>query len=487
MAQQEKQPKQKKQYPEDFKTMFGVSVMGLSQLLPNSLIAGYLILYITDYAGIYTGIAGKAAAVATAMLLIGRIWDAINDPLMGFLMDRAPRRKQGKFKPILLFGTVLSTILIIALFNIPAGLPDIAKIVWLYFFYFLFDTAFTLMPINPLTQTLTDDANVRSKLLAAPRIVTLVVATGMSGFLAIAIALGPDGVTPNFGLATFLVMLPLTIISLVGIILVKEGKGSVEEGQVTVKDALAMFRVNKPLLYSMIGYLFGGFIFNIFTTASVYYIKYAFGAENLGTISAITGGLMILTIIIGTFASRFLIKRLTPGMAIIIAYAIAGVGLLILFLINLTGPITSLPLYIGLIVLVFLGNSLAYLPWQVTYMECMDYNKYRLGKSMQAMVGSTNAFISKLQAAIGAALTGAVLVAIGYDAALYENAANIPESLFSGLGFVLFALPAIFAALSVVSMFFYPLLKQEKRDAMYAEIGAAKSAAVTETAEITPA
>lgn len=481
MAKENKQPKEKKQYPEDFKTMFGVSVMGLSQLLPNSLIAGYLILYITDYSGIYAGIAGKAAAVATVMLLIGRIWDAINDPLMGFLMDRAPRRKNGKFKPILVWGTIISTVLIIALFNIPASFSDIAKIAWLYVVYFLFDTAFTLMPIGPLTQTLSDDANVRSKLLAAPRIVSLVLATGISGFMAIAIALGPDGVTPNLGLATILVMLPLTAISLVGIFLVKEGKSAVEEEQVTVKDAFAMFKVNKPLLYTMIGYLFGGFIFNIFTTASVYYMKYAFGAERLGTVSAITGGLMVLSIIVGTFLSRGIIKRMTPGMAIIIAYGIAAVGLIILFLINLAGPITSLPLYIGLVVLVFMGNSLAFLPWQVTYMECMDYNKYKLGKSMQAMVGSTSAFIGKLQAALGAAMTGAVLVAVGYDAQLYEDATNIPPELFSGLGFVLFALPAIFAVLSVGSMFFYPLLKQEKRDAMYAEINAAKEAAQTES------
>jgi len=130
--------KQKAQYPEDFKTMFGVSIMGLSQLFGTAMITGYLMLYITDYAGLYTGIAGKAAQVATLMLLIGRIWDAVNDPILGFVMDRSPRTKWGKFKPFMFIFTLVGAILLIALFNIPAGISDIVKVALIYILYFLF-------------------------------------------------------------------------------------------------------------------------------------------------------------------------------------------------------------------------------------------------------------------------------------------------------------------------------------------------------------
>ncbi len=124
--------KPRKQYPEDFKTMFGVTTMGLSQVIANSLITGFLMLYITDYAGLFTGIAGKAASVATVMLLVGRLWDAVNDPICGFIMDRTPRTKWGRFKPFMFWGTLASTALIIALFNIPAGLADVTKVALLY-------------------------------------------------------------------------------------------------------------------------------------------------------------------------------------------------------------------------------------------------------------------------------------------------------------------------------------------------------------------
>ena len=98
------------------------------------------------------------------MLLLGRLWDGINDPILGYAMDRSPRSNSGKFQPFMFWGTFASGILIIALFNIPAGLSDVAKVAVLFILYFLFDTAFTLMPMNPLTQSLSNDAVVRTKL-----------------------------------------------------------------------------------------------------------------------------------------------------------------------------------------------------------------------------------------------------------------------------------------------------------------------------------
>jgi Na+/melibiose symporter-like transporter len=462
--------KEKNQYPEDFKTMFGVSVMGLAQVISLGLISGTLMLYLTDYAGLYTGIAGKAAQAAALMLLIGRLWDAINDPILGFVIDRSPRSKWGKFKPFVFWGTLISSILIIALFNIPAGLSDLAKIALVYLLYFVFDTVFTLIPINPLIQTLTRDAGVRAKLLMTPRIVSLVFSILMSFFIAIAVALGPDGKTPNIGLTVVLFIVPITVLSLLGALLVKEGGFGADEEKVTVKDAFAMFKENRPLLISLLAIFFGGFVFNLTQVASLYYIKYAFGVENFGRMSAIIGGITLMSIIVATFLSRLLLKWLTPGVTIMLSYGIASVVLIVMWLINLGGPISSLAIFVPLIVLFYLGNSTAYIPNQVINMECMDYNRYKLGKSMQGMAGAMSAFIGKLQAALGSAFVGVVLGAVGYDAKLYENATNIPASLFSGLGIVYFGLPAILGLIAVAVMYFYPMLRKAQRDQVYAEI-----------------
>ncbi|MCU0486424.1 MAG: MFS transporter, partial [Anaerolineales bacterium] len=314
--------KVKPAYPLDFKTMFGVTTMGLSQMIANSLITGFLMLYLTDYAGIYTGIAGKAAAVATMMLLIGRIWDAVNDPLLGFVMDRSPRTRWGKFKPFMFWATLASMILIIGLFNIPAGLSDVSKVTLVYVLYIAFDTAFTLLPMTPLVQSLSNDSVVRTKLLITPRIVTTFLSILMSFFLAIAIALGKDGVTPNIGLTVIVFMVPFTTLSLFGIALIKEGTSNVGEEKVQVKDILAMVKANKPLWLSQLSGLFGGFIFSFLMAAITYYIKYAFGAEKLGTQSMIWGMTILFGMVIGTLLAQVVQKRVTPGAGYLISYTI---------------------------------------------------------------------------------------------------------------------------------------------------------------------
>ena len=462
----------KKQYPEDFKTMFGVSVMGLSQLFGTAMITGYLMLYITDYSGIYTGIAGKAAGVATLMLLLGRIWDGLNDPIEGFIMDRSPRTKWGKFKPFMFIFTLVGSLLLIALFNIPAGFSDIAKVASLYILYFLFDAAFTFLPITPLTQSLSNDVNVRSKLLAAPRIVNLIFAVATSFFIAAAIALGNDGVTPNIGLAVVVFIVPLTVISLIGIALIKEGNNNADEEPVKFKDLLAMFKSNRALWIFLLSNLFAGFIYTLIFAGEPYYIKYAFGVENFGTQTAIIGLLIMVAMILGVFVSQWVLKMkgMTPGLVFLISTALCIVPLVILWLINLAGPISNVAIFYPLIFLALLGTGMGNIPNYLVLMECMDFNKDKIAKSMEGTVNAMNQFTIKIQAAIASAATGVILVAIGYNADLYKDATTIPASLFSGLGLMMFGLPAILGLISVGIMFIYPLLKKSQLDAMYAEI-----------------
>jgi len=338
--------------------------------------------------------------------------------------------------------------------------------------YFLFDTALTLLPYVPLTQTLTNDTGVRAKMIAAPRMVNLVFSIMTTFFIAIAIGLGKDGVTPNIGLATILFVVPIAALSFLGVTLVKEGQGNADEEQVGLKDLGALVKTNKPMWIFLLGSLIGGFSWSFIFAAEVYYIKYAFGVENFGTQSATFGGLMIFSILLGALVSQFAlkIKSVTPGILWIASYVLCIIPLAILWIINLSGPITNTAIFYSLMFVAMLAIGMTFVPGTLMSMECMDYNKYKAGKSMEGTVNSLNKFTNKIQAAFAAALTGVILSAIGYDATQLETSTTIPPSLFSGLGLVMFALPVIFGLLSVVVIFFYPLLKKSQRDGMYAEI-----------------
>ncbi len=176
-----------------------------------------------------------------------------------------------------------------------------------------------------------------------------------------------------------------------------------------------------------------------------YYIKYAFGVENFGTQTAIFGLMIIVSMILGVFVSQWVlkIKGMTPGMVFLISNALSIVPLLILWLINLAGPITNVALFYPLMFLAMLGAGMRFVPGRLIGMECMDFNKDKIAKSMEGTLTALTLFTEKVQSAVAAALTGVVLVAVGYNAELYKDATTIPNSLFTGLGFVMYGLPVI--------------------------------------------
>jgi Na+/melibiose symporter-like transporter len=180
----------------------------------------------------------------------------------------------------------------------------------------------------------------------------------------------------------------------------------------------------------------------------------------------------------GVFLSQQVQKRVTPGMSYLISNAVAVVPLAVLWVINLAGPISHPAVLYPLLFFSLLGIGMNFIPWSLINMECMDYNQYKLGKSMEGTVSAIGLFVSKLQTALSSAIIGVVLGTVGYNPEQYTNASTIPASLFSGLGFVLFAIPVLCVLLSNIIILFYPLIQQKKRDEMYAEIEKSKTGTV---------
>jgi Na+/melibiose symporter-like transporter len=92
--------KTKKKYPADFKTLFGLSTMNWAETVSGAFMTGLFMLYLTDYANI----GAYAASLGTMLLIVGRFADAVDDPLQGYIMDRAKPRKLGKYKPFIIIS-----------------------------------------------------------------------------------------------------------------------------------------------------------------------------------------------------------------------------------------------------------------------------------------------------------------------------------------------------------------------------------------------
>ena len=148
------------------KILYGVADLGISLL--TSSIQFFLLFYYTDIAGINPGLAGSA-------LLVGKLtWDAINDPVFGYLSDRT-RSRWGRRKPYMLLGAIPFGLSIWLLFSLPPGLVGVKAFLAVLGSFLLADTTQTLVsvPYYALSAELTYDYDERTSLISIRMIFTV--------------------------------------------------------------------------------------------------------------------------------------------------------------------------------------------------------------------------------------------------------------------------------------------------------------------------
>src|SRR4028119_2115657 len=118
----------------------------------------------------FTNVAGLGAGLAGSILLIGKIWDAVNDPMVGVMSDRTKSR-WGRRLPWMLYGAIPFGIFFFLQWVVPQFSSDRSANNWALFWYYViiaivFNTFFTAvnLPYTALTPELTQDYNERTSL-----------------------------------------------------------------------------------------------------------------------------------------------------------------------------------------------------------------------------------------------------------------------------------------------------------------------------------
>lgn len=138
------------------KIKFGYGIGDLGGNLYFTIIGFYLLYYLTD-------IVHLSAAWAGTLLMIGKIWDAVNDPITGYISDRT-RTRWGRRRPYMLIGSVVTFLLMGLMFSKPTFSGQLPLFIYLTLLYCLLNGAYTVVniPYAALLPEITSDYNQRT-------------------------------------------------------------------------------------------------------------------------------------------------------------------------------------------------------------------------------------------------------------------------------------------------------------------------------------
>ena len=257
------------EYPDNFKGYFGYAGMMTMATVATALVTSYLSVFLTDYAGIDST---WSTMIATIILLVGRIVDAVDDPIQGWIMDSAKVTAKGKYKRFQFLSIVLMGISLIGMYFLPEFVKTnrILVTVWMLIFYLIYDFGYSFDAGTPLQQAMTLDENVRSTQHFWVRISAIIIGMAMSSFLS-TYAKFKDmtgSVSTGFGLTTTVYVAIALAISLLGLSFVKESHKVTESKEeknemISFKQIIDIFTKNKAMQ-------------NVFLTLLVYGLIYPF-------------------------------------------------------------------------------------------------------------------------------------------------------------------------------------------------------------------
>lgn len=390
--------------------MFPLGTIGRDMVY--NLVTNYLLTYI-----LFTkGLTAAQLAAVTAIMVAARVFDALNDPIMGSIIE-GTHTKWGKFKPWLLVGILLTSIVVTMVFA--TNLKGWSFVVLFGVFYFLYSIAYTMHDISywGMVPALSSDAGARDQITSRATL-----CAGIGGTLAsivipmVTTGTGTIGGSANVAYAYVAVAIsiiaPLFLcFTLFGAQEHRETEKPQKSSGGGLKRTFATIVNNDQLRWIAIIFLIqqignGLIIGGVGST----YIYLQYGYE---------GGLYSLFTTVGMFATAFLMifypaisRKINRKPLMNIMAIISVVGYALMLLSRMIPSIGFVLLVIGYMLSNF-GQYCYYLIMMISIINTVEYNEYKNGTREEAVIASVRPFMTKMSGAVIAVLTSALYMIFG--------------------------------------------------------------------------
>jgi GPH family glycoside/pentoside/hexuronide:cation symporter len=424
------------------------------------------------YAIFLTDVVGLDPRLASVAALVGIIWDAINDPLVGILTDRL-RTRWGRRRPFLLIFAIPFGLSFLLLWWAPPWHSQVALAATVSLAFMISDSFQTLVfvPLNSLTPEITPDYDERTSLVgfrmffnllasivtavAAPEIVKAVLASGATqqqGYMIVAAIFG--------GLA----VIPIFLIFFVVRERVRSEKEIIQEKSTSFRETVRTAWSNIPFRFATGIYMLNWITFDLVALVLPFFLTYWIAQGNLlqkalgMRIESSVLGLLLVTAVVVLPFWVWLSQHLSKHITYIIGMAFWAVVQLLIFSVQ-PGQVTTI------LILAFLAGisvSNAHVLPDSIFPDVIEWDELRTGRRQEGIYYGIKNFIRKMTSAFAIFLALQVLGWSGYQApASGATQFTQPASALTAIRFLIGPLGALLLFSAILTAWFYPLTRDK--------------------------
>lgn len=386
------------------KAAYGLGAVGKDMVYMLS--ASYVLYY-------YQDILGVSAFAMGIILLVARIFDAFNDPIMGVIVAKTKTR-WGKFRPWLLIGTVTNAVMLYLLYAAPPSLSGNGVVIYAAVFYILWGVTYTMMdiPYWSMVPAFTDSGKERESLSALARscagvgsaVISIVAIISVK---AIGSAIEGDSAPASliertgFKWLALIVSILFILFTLVTCVCIKE-KSSVDMQTASVKDMFRALIQNDQAMTMVIAIVLVNTAVYITNNLVIYFFKYDIANitwQNDYTLFTTFGGGMQIIAMMLFFP---LLRKLCDTIKIFyLSIASAVIGYIVLLAMALTG---TKNIYILFVPAFFIMSAVGILNVIVTIFlaNTVDYGEWKNNRRDESVIFSMQTFVVKLASGLAA-------------------------------------------------------------------------------------
>jgi glycoside/pentoside/hexuronide:cation symporter, GPH family len=399
-----------------------------------------------------------SAALAGSALLVGKIWDAVIDPFIGYFSDHT-RSRWGRRRPYILYFSIPFGFAFVLMFTNPGIEVQTGKFIWALLAYVFFCTvySFTNIPYNAILPEISQDYNERTNISGykqAFAVLGTLLGAGAAMPIMALFASRTAGYTGMAAVFGFLAALSL----LVTFFSVREPAFTAPPKGENILKSLKDVFTNQPYLLLLASWFTNSAAVAVMEAMLIYYYKYIFQDE-----AAVTAAMIVLLLV--TIATIpfwvWLSKKIGKRMAYIL-----GMTLTLLAVVLFAFTADRLGLTGALVYMVAAGfgfSSHYVLPWALAP-DTIEYAYARSGVRREGIYYSVWTFVVALGGAFAGFLIGQSLSLFGY----VPDAVQSADSIF-GIRLLIGPLPAVLILLGNLALLFYPL-NQKKYEEIQAAI-----------------